>query len=122
MKKSKIKVSYIKNVEWKEYKKDNDEIYLFRIVKRINPYIKNLIINEYNIHNSNKELDNFSPKFVCYCFSNFLNFSIFNITEYYTLEEILEKKVLKDLSKKELLLSLSESKNILKSDAKFALF
>ena len=91
-------------------------------MKRINPYIKSLIINEYSIHKSDKELDNFSPKFICYFFSNFLNFSVFNITEYYTLEEILEKKVLKYLSKKELLLSLSESINILKSDAKFALF
>ena len=119
MKKSKIKDSYIKNVEWKEYKKDNSEIYLFRIVKRINPNIKNLIINEYSIHKSDKELDNFSPKFICYFFSNFLNFSVFNITEYYTLEEIIEKKVSIYLSKKELLLSLSESINILKSNENF---
>ena len=39
---SRIKYSYIKSpIEWKEYKKDEDDIYLFRIVKKFLQILKN---------------------------------------------------------------------------------
>ncbi len=118
MNSSRIKNSYIKNAEWKEYKKDKDDIYLFRIVNRINKNVKSLIINEYKIHEENPDLNYCSPQFICYYFSNFLNFSLFKFTDYYTFEEILEKKVVKDFSQKDLLLSVSETINVIQFEEK----
>ena len=91
---SRVKYSYIKSpIEWKEYRKDEEDIYLFKIVKKISPNIKKLIINEFKIHKENEELHNICPQFICYYFSNFFNFSLFKFKSYITLEEILEKKI-----------------------------
>ena len=92
---SRVKYSYIKShIEWKEYRKDEEDIYLFKIVKKISPNIKKLIINEFKIHKENEELHNICPQFICYYFSNFFN----------------RKKNIY-FSKKELLLSLCQTIN-----------
>ena len=91
LKTSRIKNSYTnREVKWKEFKKDEDKIYLFRISKKVSNNIKAIIRKEYEI---NSECKDFSPEFICYYFSNFFNFSVFIINDYYTLEEILEKKI-----------------------------
>ena len=118
MENSRIKDSYIKNSKWKEYKKDK-EIYLLRIVKKINNNAKSLIKNEFKIHQENPDLIECSLEFVCYYFSKFLNFSLFKFKEYYTLEEILEKKVVKDFSKKALLSSVLETINNIQFQDKY---
>lgn len=108
--KSRIKDSYINNlIEWREYKTNENNLYLFRIIKTINKNVKNLIINEFKIHEENPELNNISPEFICYYFSKFLNFSLFKFKEYSTLEDILQKKQLINFSKKELLLAVYET-------------
>ena len=98
IKKSKIKYSYTSDKTiWKEFQIE-DNIYLFRITNKINDNIKELIKNEFKIHEECEDLSSISPEFICFYFSNFLNFSVFVIKEYYTLEEILTKKNLPDFS------------------------
>ena len=105
LKTSRIQNSYTnREVKWKEFKKDEDKIYLFRISKKVSNNIKELIKKEYKINSKCKE---FSPEFICYFFSSFFNFSVFIVNDYYTLEEILEKKKLPDFSDKESLLEFS---------------
>ena len=114
LKPSKIKYSYIgTSIEWKEYKRDEDTIYLFRIITRIDNKVKNLIRNEFQIHKENEELNNICPDFICYYFSSFLNFSVFKFENYNTLEEILNNRKLVDFSLKGLLTAVSETINIL---------
>ena len=115
MQDSKIKYSYIQNAIWKEYKIDEDCIYLFRIVSRIDKNAKDLIIKEYKIHEENEDINYFCPEFICFYFSNFLNFCVFKINNYFTLEEILKQNVI-NFSKKELFLALSKTINILKDN------
>ena len=91
MQDSKIKYSYIQSAIWKEYKIDEDCIYLFRIVSRIDKSAKDLIIKEYKIHEENEEINNYCPEFICFYFSNFLNFCVFKFNKYFTLEEILKQ-------------------------------
>ncbi len=120
LKPSRIKDSYIKDsIKWREYKRSDDLIYLFRIVKRINNNEKLLIKKEFQIHEKNEDLSNICPKFICYFFSNFLNFSVFKFKEYLTLEEILKNKT---FSKKELFTALSETVMSLMMEDKYYIF
>ena len=107
---SKIKYSYTNDQTiWKQFrKKDKDEIYLFRTTKKLDKKIKDLIRSEYKIHEDYQELNNISPKFICYYLSNFFNFSLFIIKDFYTLEEILKNKKLVDLSDKDSFLKFSK--------------
>ena len=89
-------------------KKDKDEIYLFRTTKKLDKKIKDLIRSEYKIHENYQELNDISPKFISYYFSNFFNFSLFIIKDFYTLEEILKNKKLVDLSDKDSFLEFSK--------------
>ena len=93
LKKSKIEFSYTNaQIKWREIKKDEDSVYLFRISNKIDDKVKKLIINEFQMHKNCEELNNISPRFLCYYFSNYLNFSIFCVKNFYTLEEILEQQ------------------------------
>lgn len=95
LKKSRIKYSYTKSqTVWREFKKEEDKIYLFRITKTINNTTKDLIRNEFKIHKECVNLNNISPEFICYHFSDFINFSVFMTKNYYTLEELIEQKKL----------------------------
>ena len=92
-KKSKIKYSYTKSqTVWREFKKEEDKIYLFRITKKIDNTTKDLIRNEFKIHKECENLNNISPEFICYHFSDFINFSVFMTKNFYTLEELIEQK------------------------------
>ena len=103
LKKSKIEFSYTNaQIKWREIKKDEDSVYLFRISNKIDDKVKKLIINEFQMHKNCEELNNISPRFLCYYFSNYLNFSIFCVKNFYTLEEILEQQ-----KKNEKLISLN---------------
>ena len=98
LKKSRIKYSYTNaQTLWREFKAD-DKIYLFRITSKINDSIKDLIRNEFKIHGECEKMNNISTEFICYYFSDFLNFSVFITDDYYTLEEILTKKNLPNFS------------------------
>ena len=80
LKPSRIKDSYIKDfIKWKEYKRSNDLIYLFRIVKRINNNEKLLIKKEFQIHEKNEDLSNICPKFICIFFPIFSIFLYLNL-------------------------------------------
>ena len=47
---SRIKYSYTKSeTVWKEFQKEKDQIYLFRITKKIDESVKDLIRNEFQI-------------------------------------------------------------------------
>ena len=81
--------------------KNKNKIYLFRIANKLDKNIKNYIKDEFKIHENYKELNDISPKFICYYFSKFFNFSLFVIKDYYTLEEIFSNSRLIDLSKKD---------------------
>ena len=119
LKKSRIKYSYTNaQTVWTECKIGEDEIYLFRITKRLDNKIRDMIREEYRIHNENEDFNNICPEFVCFYFSNFLNFSVFIIKDYYTLDEILDSEKLPnfyneksfiEFSKGELLLSSLET-------------
>ena len=114
---SKIKGSYTnKSLVWKEYKDTEEDVYLFRISKRIPPNVKKLIKNEYEIHKENESLNNISPEFLCFYLSDFLNFSVFKFKDYKTLEELIKDKI---FSKKDLLKATSETVSILNLDEKF---
>ena len=126
---SPIKYSYTNDQTiWKQLrKKDKAEIYLFRTTKKLDKKIKDLIRDEYKIHEDFKELNEISPKFICYYFSNFFNFSLFVIKDFYTLEEILNNKNLIDhlnkdsvlkFTKPELILACIETINSLNLDDK----
>ena len=124
LKKSRIKYSYTHTQTlWKEFQIE-DKIYLFRIINKIDDNVKNLIRNEFKLHEECEDINSLAPKFICYYFSDFFNFSVFIINEYYTLEEILSKTNLPsfsgddsfiDFSKSELLLSALETIKNLKS-------
>ena len=122
-KNSKINGSFIKDkLEWKEYNKGEDDIYLLRItnIKILND-IQDLIRDEYRLQQEKEDLTTICPEFICYYFSNILNFSLFKFTSYLTFEEILsDEKKLKDFNVKNLLLYLSNTINQLNNfDGKY---
>jgi len=126
LKKSEIKYSYTNaQTLWTEFKLEQDKTYLFRITKKIDEKTKELIKNEYKIHKENEELNNISPEFICYYFSNFLNFSVFIIRDYYTINQILKNiKLSKEnsflgFSIEDLLMACSETINSLQLDENY---
>ena len=64
-------------------------------------------------------MNNICPDFICYYFSNFLNFSVFKFKNYKILNKILKNKNLIDITIKELFKSILETINILRFDDKF---
>ena len=134
LKKSRIRYSYTDaQTLWMECKKietkDNiNKFYLIRITSRVQKNTKDRIRKEYEIHQNCESLNNISPKFLCYYLSDFLNFSVFMINDFYTLDEILEKKELPsfsndssmlEFSKEELISASAESINSLYLDGKY---
>ena len=108
LKKSRIKYSYTNaQTLWREFKAD-DKIYLFRITSKINDSIKDLIRNEFKIHGECEKMNNISTEFVCYYFSDFLNFSVFITDDYYTLEEILTNTNLPNFSNEDSLIEFTK--------------
>ena len=107
LKKSRIKYSYTNaQTLWREFKAD-DKIYLFRITGKINNNVRELIKNEFKIHQECEDITYITTEFVCYYFSDFLNFSVFITNDYYTLEEILTKKNLPNFSDDENIIKFS---------------
>ena len=113
LKDSRIRYSYTHSeTKWKEFNKE-ENVYLFRITKIIDNETKKRIKKEFELHKDSQDLDEMAPKFICYYFSKFLNFSVFVIDHFYTLEEILEGKKLPNLSNNNSFLEFSKDQLIL---------
>ena len=110
LKDSRIQYSYTNiQTKWKEFRKEEDKIYLFRITRLIDAKTKGLIKKEFEIHKKNEDLNNISPEFICYYCSKFLNFSVFVVTEYFTLKELLENHKLPSFSNKDSFIIFSKT-------------